>query len=212
MWSRLADESVVDEAGRIIFFSTERFINDICLGNCCFICGASPESVPFNDEHVIPEWVLRRFDLFSMQVTLPNGHRVRYDQYKVPCCEACNSLMGREIEAPISKLFRAGPAAVAKHLANKGSLKFFVWLGLIFLKTHLKDRSHRYYLDQRKGSQVISDEYEWDPRATANWIASAVAASSFSNIRHCCGRPSDDSYRARTRCRVRASDSLGVAI
>jgi hypothetical protein len=162
MWSRLADESVVDEAGRIIFFSTERFINDICLGNCCFICGASPESVPFNDEHVIPEWVLRRFDLFSMQVTLPNGHRVRYDQYKVPCCEACNSLMGREIEAPISKLFRAGPAAVAKHLANKGSLKFFVWLGLIFLKTHLKDRSHRYYLDQRKGSQVISDEYEWD--------------------------------------------------
>jgi hypothetical protein len=162
MWSQADDGSVVDDKGRVIFFSTQRFIDDICLGSCCFICGAAPSSVPFNDEHVIPEWLLRRFGLFSKSITLPNGQRVHYDKYKVPCCEACNSLMGREIESPISEIVRRGPNAVATHILLEGPLKFFVWLGLIFLKTHLKDRSHRHHLDARKGKQIISDQYEWD--------------------------------------------------
>jgi hypothetical protein len=68
MWSRLDDGSVIDDNGKLIFFSTQRFVNDICLGHCCFICGAAPSSVPFNDEHVIPEWVLRRFGLFSKSI------------------------------------------------------------------------------------------------------------------------------------------------
>jgi hypothetical protein len=70
--------------------------------------------------------------------------------------------MGREIETPISKIVRRGPDAVAAHILREGPLKFFVWLGLIFLKTHLKDRSHRHHLDKRKGKQIISDQYDWD--------------------------------------------------
>jgi hypothetical protein len=27
----------------------------------------------FNDEHVIPEWVLRKFNLFNRTLTFPNG-------------------------------------------------------------------------------------------------------------------------------------------
>src|SRR5262245_1652434 len=158
----LKDGSVVDETGKVIFFSTERFKTDICLGNCCFICGAQPGSVPFNDEHVIPDWILRRYDLHAMRITLPNGESIRYDQYKVPCCEACNSLMGREIEDPISEIIRGGVASVANYVKENGSLKIFVWLGLIFLKTHLKDRTFRRHLDERKGRELIADDYDWE--------------------------------------------------
>ena len=35
------------------------------------------------------------------------------------------------------------------------------------------------------------------PRATANTMASVVAPSNSSNMRHCCGRPSVASYKAR---------------
>jgi hypothetical protein len=84
MWHITPDHSVVDETGKVIFFSTDRFVNDICLGNCCFICGAKPEDKPFNNEHVLPEWLLRRHNLFDKAITLPNGATVRYDRYTVP--------------------------------------------------------------------------------------------------------------------------------
>jgi hypothetical protein len=62
------DGSIVDRAGKIIYFSTQRFVDDICLGNCCFICGAKPEEKPFNNEHILPEWLLRRYDLFARTI------------------------------------------------------------------------------------------------------------------------------------------------
>jgi len=160
MWTKDDTGSVIAEDGKVIWFSEERFIRDIALGNCCFICGASPGSTAFNDEHVLPEWLLRRYNLFSRQITLPSGNTVKYDRHTVPCCTSCNSLMGAKIETPISKLTAAGRQAVRLALhANR--LPFFGWLGLIYLKTHLKDRSLRYHLDERKGRQKIADSYEW---------------------------------------------------
>ncbi len=60
----------------------------ICLGRCCFICGAQPGSKVFNDEHVIPEWVLRKFNLFNRTITLPNGGAVIV--HKPICAEKQN--------------------------------------------------------------------------------------------------------------------------
>lgn len=40
---------------KTIYFSFDRFLKDIVHGNRCFICGANPELVPFNDEHVLPD-------------------------------------------------------------------------------------------------------------------------------------------------------------
>ena len=134
------DGSIIDRAGKVIFFSAQRFVDDICLGNCCFICGARPEEKPFNDEHILPEWLLRRYDLFTKTITLPNDRMVRYDRYTVPCCADCNSLMGRLIEEPVSQVVQAGTDAVIEYIKKDGGLKMFIWTGLIFLKIHLKDR------------------------------------------------------------------------
>ena len=161
-WRKTADGSIEDEAGKVLFFSTTRFVNDICLGRCCFICGAEPGSKIFNDEHVIPEWVLRKFDLFNRTITLPNGMTVKYSRFKVPCCQDCNSLMGRQIEERISKVVNGDPDAITKHIADGDALEFFVWLGLIFLKVHLKDREFRIHCDLRKPNDKIGDLYNWD--------------------------------------------------
>ena len=56
--------------GRVRYFSVERCITDICEGKCCFICGASPSTVPFNDEHILPKWVIKKFDLFKKNIGL----------------------------------------------------------------------------------------------------------------------------------------------
>lgn len=162
MWTVTDDGSVVDEAGKVIYFSTKRFVNDICLGDCCFVCGAQPSTRPFSEEHILPEWLLRHYDLFSKMITLPNGVKVRYDRYTVPCCAVCNSLMGRVVEKPISDVVRGGNVAINAFVEKGHLLKIFVWMGLIYLKTHLKDRMHRVHLDEREGAGNIADEYDWE--------------------------------------------------
>ena len=162
MWTKTKDGSFADSSGKIVYFSTQRFVNDICLGNCCFICGARPVDKPFNDEHVLPEWLLRRFELFAKTITLPNGSTIRYDRYTVPCCADCNALMGEEIEKPLSEVILGGVDVINAFLRDGGLQRLFVWMGLIFLKTHLKDRSLRFHLDARKGEDKISDLYEWE--------------------------------------------------
>jgi hypothetical protein len=157
------DGSAVREDDSVIIFSIERFIRDIVEGDCCFICGKRRDEVLFNDEHVVPDWVLRRASLYNRQITLPNGTLYRYREYKVPCCAPCNTLMGRTFELPISKLYEQGYEAVAAHMRTpEGIAQLFVWLAFIYLKTHLKDLSLRMHRDRRLPEGQISDAYNWE--------------------------------------------------
>jgi hypothetical protein len=162
MFSMTPDGSVTSSNGRIMFFSVDRFVKDIAQGDCCFICGAKPGSKKFNDEHVLPDWILRISGLHNRRITLPNQIDFKYSRYKIPCCEDCNSLMGKQFEIPISELLSGGTDAVMKYIAEHGPWLFFVWLSLIFLKTHLKDKGFRFHLDQRQGDAKISDLYTWE--------------------------------------------------
>lgn len=161
-WTKTEDGSIIDQNGKVIFFSTKRFIDDICLGNCCFICGTKPDDAPFNDEHVFPEWLLRKYDLFARTVTLPNGRTARYDRHTVPCCITCNSLMGKVVEERISAVVNGEPDSIQNYIASGGGLELFVWMGLIYLKLHLRNKSNRKVLDRRVQSGMIADDYEWD--------------------------------------------------
>jgi hypothetical protein len=162
MWTRTIDGSVIDATGKVILFSPERFVKDICFGDCCFICGSTPAQKPFNNEHIIPEWVLRRYDLFHKVIRLPNDVNIRYDRYTVPCCAECNAMMGRLIEEPISEVIQGGINAINAFIKRGHGLVMFVWMGLMFLKTHLKDRALRFHLDARRNDQKIADGYEWE--------------------------------------------------
>jgi hypothetical protein len=156
------DGSVLDRDGRIIFFSVERFIADIANGDCCFICGARRDAVPFNDEHVIPDWILRRFGLHDRRIEIPNHTLFRYGGMTVPCCVACNTEMGERFEKPMSALFAGGYEAVSQELKAHGPWLLFCWMALMFLKTHLKDKYLNYHRDRRKGDTKIAELHSWD--------------------------------------------------
>lgn len=139
MWLSTPDNSIVDGRGRFLFFSLPRFISEISRGNACFICGAKPDAVPFNDEHVLPDWILRRYKLHERFIYLPDGRKFRYGSFKIPCCSVCNAAMGEIFEEPISQIFAKGPAGVSEELRNNGPWRLFCWMSLIFVKAHLKD-------------------------------------------------------------------------
>lgn len=125
------------------------------------MCGASPEKKEFNEEHVIPKWILRMLEIYKLSITLPNKAKIRYDQYTVPCCKECNSFLGTEVEEEIKSVIDGGIHSVNSYIQTHGSLKIFLWLSLIFFKTHLKDSYLRKNLDMRLGSDRISSDYEW---------------------------------------------------
>lgn len=156
------DGSVFAPDGRMVFCSVERFVRDICEGDCCFVCGRSERAVEFNREHILPNWVLHRFDLHGETVTLPNGERHRYGTYTLPCCVDCNTDMSRVFETPISEAFAGGFDAVLAMVRDGCADLLFRWMALIFLKYHLKDRLLRRHLDPRKGKEMISAGYEWE--------------------------------------------------
>lgn len=164
MWTLTDDGSVTDQDGRVIFFSIQRFVEDICIGGGCLICGSAKATGEFNDEHILPIWILRRYNLFDRRLVLPNGHSTKYGSYTIPCCAKCNSLLGKVLEHPISNAVKQGEKGlvdfISKHPQNL--LTVFTWLALLFIKTHLRDGTLRLELDRRRGDEPISALYEWE--------------------------------------------------
>ena len=162
MFNVAPDNSVSDRKGRILLFSLQRFISDISQGDDCFICGAKRGSVPFNDEHILPDWILRHYKLHDKNIILPNGTEFRYGQFTISCCSECNSTMGSQFETPIAEVFAKGPQGVSQELKSNGPWRLFCWMALIFLKTHLKDQHLNFHRDRRKGEVKIGELHSWE--------------------------------------------------
>lgn len=158
---KTVDGSIIDSDGKIIFFSFDRFMSDIVRGNCCFICGVGPKDAAFNDEHVLPDWLLRKYQLHDKNVTLPNGTKFRYGGFTIPCCARCNALMGEQFENPISALFAKGASEVNREIQEDGPWRLFCWMCLIFVKTHLKDQALNFHRDLRKSTGKIGELHDW---------------------------------------------------
>ena len=56
---------------------------------------------------------------------------------------------------------KAGYKSVLRHIKRNGPHLIFLWLALVFLKTHLKDKSLRVHHDHRKAATKIGERYDW---------------------------------------------------
>ncbi|MBL8823166.1 MAG: hypothetical protein JNJ77_11305 [Planctomycetia bacterium] len=162
MLYQLEDGSIHNDAGFLVYMSTDRFLDSIVSGDCCFICGRAPSKTDFNKEHILSNWILNRYKLHSKYIDLPNATGHSYGSYTIPCCVNCNGLMNTIFEIPIREYVLKGYSHIKTALHRDGPLRFFVWLALIFLKTHLKDSRIPLHRDKRKGSGNISDAYAWN--------------------------------------------------
>jgi hypothetical protein len=108
--------------------------------------------------------MLQRYKLHGKEITLPNGRGHRYGTYTISCCEPCNSLLGKELETPLSEVLGQGHAAMATYLKSEGPLRLFTWMALVFLKIHLKDATLRAYANFNQGDESIAAaaNYRWE--------------------------------------------------
>lgn len=166
--------SMRDASGKILVFGKEPFVKDICLGGHCFICGASPQPGAFNNEHIIPQWILDFTDQRGGKIRLPNQtlFHNNYGGYTIPCCITCNSSLSETFETVLAPLFKAGYKALRQHLVANGPIVIFRWLALMFLKTHLRDARLVWERDRRKKIDAkIGDLYDWEALHHVHCIA-----------------------------------------
>ncbi len=100
--------SILRPDGEFVIVHTTDFSENILMGKNCFLCGCYPDGVEFNNEQVIPDWLLRYLGISNMSITLPNGRLLRYSSYKVRSCAQCNSFLSESFEGPISQAIKGG--------------------------------------------------------------------------------------------------------
>lgn len=164
---KTSDGSFTNSKGQLVFVSIDRFVNDITAvtaGDKCFLCAEPIVEGCVTKEHIIPNWILRKCNLHDRLITLPNGARFKYGEYVLPCCNDCNGLLDRELEKPIKRAFENGFSSLQSFLNSGGKPTLFIWLSLLFIKTHLKDQTFRMFLDHRKTNESIAEggEYQWE--------------------------------------------------
>jgi len=150
---------------RMLHYGFDDFVDCVVKGDDCFICGAENGSKPFNNEHVIPKWIMKHYCEPDGFIILPNGTTIKHVHYTVRCCEDCNSDLSEIYEKPISELIKKGYDFVWNALAKDESLylKLFRWACLLFFKTHLKDSYLFAERDRRNSTGSIADTYCWHP-------------------------------------------------
>jgi hypothetical protein len=169
----VVDGSILDDQGSVLFYSADRFLNEIVEDDRCFICGKLRAATVFNDEHVIPDWLLRWHSLHDKRIVIPGESDLLYGRYKIPCCQDCNTLMARRYEEPMAERFAQGYGAVAE-MVTENPITLFGWMNLLFLKVHLKDRTLLLNRDRRVSSPRISDIYDWPEMHHIHCVARMV--------------------------------------
>jgi hypothetical protein len=154
------DDGSISLNGKIVFVSLKRFREIVCSGNVCFLCTDENE-VP-TKEHIIPDWILRKYSLHNQTITLPNGTLFKYKDYVIPCCSSCNQLLNNAFETPISLIYEKGIEGVKDYLINGEATRVFCWLALVFIKMHYKDNFLRIDRDKRIVCGSIANDLEYD--------------------------------------------------
>jgi hypothetical protein len=148
-----------------IYVSLEEFKKKIIeADDYCFICLEHKSSKEFNEEHVIPKWILKHFKLFNQKITLPNTSKFTYGGYVIPCCKECNSKLSDVYETPISKLLKKPFIEIIEEISQDKNLiiKLYHWLALIFIKTHIKTTFLNEHQNIKLGKGKIGDKIEWE--------------------------------------------------
>ena len=74
----------------------------------CFLCGKKINKTNRTEEHIFPLWLLKRYNLLTQTITLPNGKHRQYKKIKIPCCRNCNSTYLGKLEDRIKRTADSG--------------------------------------------------------------------------------------------------------
>jgi hypothetical protein len=94
----------------------------------CFLCGSPLRTKNRGDEHVFPKWLLQRFNLWNLKLSLVNGTDIPYKQLTIPCCKTCNNEHLSKIESEVKSAAITG----VKGFTKLHPIVTYLWLAKIY--------------------------------------------------------------------------------
>ncbi|HDR7388333.1 TPA: hypothetical protein QCX13_001555 [Bacillus toyonensis] len=94
----------------------------------CFLCGVELNDINGTQEHVIPKWLQKKYNLWHQTLTLQNNTKIQYRQLTIPCCKICNNVHLSVIEDKVKNAVNVGYDEFIK-LDEK---TIFQWIGKIY--------------------------------------------------------------------------------
>jgi hypothetical protein len=118
----------------------------------CFLCARRLTRLTRTDEHVVPQWIQARYDLWQKKLVLLNGTTLKYAQLTIPCCDRCNSIHLQGVETRVCAAFEGGRSAVEA----LSPWDLHIWLGKMFYGVLYKELFLRSNIRSR-GGRTITD-------------------------------------------------------
>ncbi len=120
----------------------------------CFLCLAEIPDDQRSEEHVIPRWMQRDFDLMHRKLNLVNGSRIAYKQLKLPCCRECNNVhLGRMEESFQHYVYKDW-----KPIAEVPDLLVMQWCAKVLFSILYKEHSLPLRIDDPSGPRIWGNE------------------------------------------------------
>jgi hypothetical protein len=125
--------------------------NRIIGRNICFLCLRGLDRTNRTEEHVIPRWLQKRFNLYGQEMNLLNATRIPYRKLTVPCCKECNEVALQPIEQKVKRALEKGVDGF-RALDN---ITLFYWLGKILYGIIYKELFLSFERSDEHGRTII---------------------------------------------------------
>lgn len=96
----------------------------------CSLCGRAFSRFPSDEEHIFPQWMQRKHDLWNRRLHIPNFIGKRYSTVKIRVCRRCNGSTFGDLEKRFAPVF--DQPDVFEAVSSLGDDEIAVWLGKIF--------------------------------------------------------------------------------
>lgn len=141
----------------------------------CFLCGDLLTEENRSKEHIYPEWLQKKFNLWNDSLVLLNRTSIRYRNLTIPCCKTCNGIMGAKIEKPIQQAVDGGYDEIIK--CDK--ITIFQWLNKIAYGVLYKETSMKLDRSKADSDSIYSVEEMKEHKMQYTFLKSVISSTNF---------------------------------
>lgn len=121
----------------------------------CFLCGLELDDQNRSDEHVFPEWLLHKFNLWDDQIVLLNGTSIPYRHLVIPACRECNNGCLSRLEADILNILNGA----FREISAKERFRIYQWSAKILYGILRKELSLRLDRTSKTPDTILTDDF-----------------------------------------------------
>jgi hypothetical protein len=140
----------------------------------CFLCGVKL-MIDTSKEHVLPKWLLHKFNLWDRKLILLNRTSIAYRYLTIPCCSTCNNTYLSKLEGEMENAITAGSNSVV-HLDK---IRLYQWIGKIFFGLHYREISLALDRSKPELGSIITPEFIKDYRTLHGFLQSIIRPIEF---------------------------------